>query len=737
MRDILERISKREKFDFAEQDLRELVEALRPKKPSAYKEAEQNFYALIAFLKAYPEFRQGISQCFEQIFEQYSPLSLYTESGILPDTGFFSETFSRLGQKLLPALPKEGELRSLLKKVFYKSSDYLWVQSLPYSIFQEFFQALGLAEGLAKVGEQGDISPSFHQLINALLILSHRITAIGLMPDLVDKLPGIKELQSPFFSLNRELGIYIEKLRLDPRRIYNEEEEDYRHILVMLEQCRESIEYIYRNKDKYGVSLRLTYILMRLEQHLKRLEILLFLVEKEQKQLWGEKLVYLFKRFVRSENQRHSLRRHLSSHLALLTAKVVDHTSHTGQHYAARNKAEYNTIYKAALGGGAVVALLVCIKSIIAQWHIAPFGEGFLFSLNYALGFVLIYVLHYSLATKQPAMTASALAASIATDQKNRKNKGHSSESIQLVKQIVRTQFISLWGNVLLSFPVAYILAGAYYVLAGEHLVGEEKALKMAKELHLWQSGSLFFAALTGFYLMFSGLVAGYYDNLAVFRRIPERLRAHPLLQRIFSQHRLNIMSDYVGKKLGGLASNIALGILLGSTASLGIIFGLPLDIRHVTFGAGGLAVAVVGTGHSLGLELFLWAALGVVGIGFVNVFVSFNLTLMLALRARSVSRKQMFALYGRLFREFRLRPRGFFLPTETVEEKEGQDEMPEVAKAVARALIADSRELFDDESSALLFEEEAKPAPPSLQISERASSLEEEAEKKDDTEKD
>ena len=34
-------------------------------------------------------------------------------------------------------------------------------------------------------------------------------------------------------------------------------------------------------------------------------------------------------------------------------------------------------------------------------------------SLNYGLGFVLIHLLHFTVATKQPAMTANAIAASM------------------------------------------------------------------------------------------------------------------------------------------------------------------------------------------------------------------------------------------------------------------------------------------------------------------------------------
>jgi len=42
--------------------------------------------------------------------------------------------------------------------------------------------------------------------------------------------------------------------------------------------------------------------------------------------------------------------------------------------------------------------------------HLPLFVEGFLIGTDYAVTFVLLQIFHFALATKQPSMTAAALA---------------------------------------------------------------------------------------------------------------------------------------------------------------------------------------------------------------------------------------------------------------------------------------------------------------------------------------
>lgn len=67
----------------------------------------------------------------------------------------------------------------------------------------------------------------------------------------------------------------------------------------------------------------------------------------------------------------------------------------------------------AGAGGGLVIAALAFIKIQVVSLGLAPGYQAFRVSLNYGIGFVLIHLLHFTVATKQPAMTAALLAAAI------------------------------------------------------------------------------------------------------------------------------------------------------------------------------------------------------------------------------------------------------------------------------------------------------------------------------------
>ncbi|MNL70358.1 Site-specific recombinase [compost metagenome] len=70
-------------------------------------------------------------------------------------------------------------------------------------------------------------------------------------------------------------------------------------------------------------------------------------------------------------------------------------------------------MFRTALGGGFVVGILCIIKILLSKVDTSFFGYAFIYSMNYAFGFIAIYILGFTLATKQPAMTASALIKSL------------------------------------------------------------------------------------------------------------------------------------------------------------------------------------------------------------------------------------------------------------------------------------------------------------------------------------
>jgi site-specific recombinase len=549
-----------------------------------------------------------------------------------------------------------NELSTVLNAVFYKKNDYIWISAIPDEIWVEMLNSIGFLKNT------NDNQPFIiNNLLNSALILAQRITSIGLENEISDKLPAVEDLQSPFFGLTKEVTAYVEKYKQNSGYHYINEE-DYRQILVMLKQCEESVLLLHKNKDKYGVSLYQTHLILRLDQHIRRLRIILALIQENSPENRDFQIVKLFKELVEAENTKYNLRRHFSDYLSLISHKIVEHTSQTGKHYISTNKEEFVKLLWAALGGGFIVAFLVCIKTLVYFLHAPKFWEAFFYSMNYSLGFIIIHLLHFTLATKQPAMTASTIALSLD------KQKGDlMQDSVVMFSQIFRSQMISLLGNVLMVVPIAYLLAWVYQYFYGIPIADIEKASKMVAEIHPLKSFSLVFAALTGVYLMAAGLISGLYDNSVVYNQIPQRIENHPILNKILPKKWLNSLAKYIGKNLGGLAGNFYLGIFLGTTAIIGFMIGIPLDIRHITFSAGAFALSYQVLGEQLVKEEIIWSCIGILGIGFFNVLVSFGLSMMVALKSRRTSFKQFRQLIFALLVYMLKHPLEFFIPPKDV----------------------------------------------------------------------
>ncbi|WP_164311385.1 site-specific recombinase, partial [Streptococcus pneumoniae] len=78
----------------------------------------------------------------------------------------------------------------------------------------------------------------------------------------------------------------------------------------------------------------------------------------------------------------------------------------------------------------------------------------------YGLGFVFIHIAKGTVATKQPAMTAAAIASTISGS--SGKKTQQLAKLAELVVDILRTQFIAILGNISVAMPVALLIALAW-----------------------------------------------------------------------------------------------------------------------------------------------------------------------------------------------------------------------------------------------------------------------------------
>jgi site-specific recombinase len=160
--------------------------------------------------------------------------------------------------------------------------------------------------------------------------------------------------------------------------------------------------------------------------------------------------------------------------------------------------------------------------------------------------------------------------------------------------------------------------------------------------------------------LWLSSLGAGWLENWVTYRRLPDALRHHRMGARVFGKRRMEQLADFVVNHTAGIGGNCTLGFLLGMTPIVGIMFGLPIDVRHITLSTGSLAFS----GCALGIHsITLGACIGIVIIGIMNFGVSFALALLVALRAKEVGNRERIGLAKMVFKRFLRHPLQFFYP--------------------------------------------------------------------------
>jgi site-specific recombinase len=344
----------------------------------------------------------------------------------------------------------------------------------------------------------------------------------------------------------------------------------------------------------------------------------------------------------------------------LLARRVTEQASKSGEHYVTRSRGEFKQMFRAAAGAGTIIAVMALAKLEITALHLPLAWAALAYSLNYGLGFVLIHLLHFTIATKQPAMTAATLAGAL----DGRESREARLDALaDLAADVSRTQWVSIAGNVIVTMLVAFAIALDAALVLGWAPAQPAKAAVLLHDLHPWRSLALAHAAIAGVFLFLSGLISGYYDNQALYHRVPQRLRRVRWLRRVLGTARLDRLADYVERNLGALAGNFLFGCMLGCTPVIGQLFGLPLDIRHVAFASANFAYGLAGLRFDVTLGTVLVTFAGVLAIGLVNLLVSFTLALRVALRSRGIGPEQTVGLWPRVLRRFLDAPRDFFWP--------------------------------------------------------------------------
>lgn len=632
-----------------------LIDQIRPARPNDHPAVIDKLNQLSRLLETQPEYRAALRTLLNTTLANCTQVRLYSDTGILANEGFFATIKRRIGYRFLPPAHQPDSLKDIFGTLFHARTDHVWLAAIPRETWQALWHALHMEEADSFAIQE----TSTLQVLEAIQILTCRIAAIGLEPEMAQNYPAIEDFESPFVHQQIETLRFIEHYRT-ALTAKQRTGEDSRHISVLLDQCEEIIGKVRRNTRRHGISISLTYHLLRLEQHIERMRLLLLLVDPAASEARNEARLTLFLTLVRAENRKYNLRDVMRENTELLAMQVTEHASLTGEHYIAETRSEWKGMFRSAAGAGVIVAVMALCKLLLSQMHLPPLMTAAAFSLNYAAGFILIHLLHMTIATKQPAMTAAHIAAALPPPGQRNANYD---ELAELIIKVFRTQYIAIVGNVLLAMPVALLVFWLFSLLGGEPVINTDKAHHLLHELRPWSGFGLFHAAIAGVCLFLAGLISGYYDNKALYQRIPQRLAALPWLQRLAGLEGCRRLADYIEHNLGALAGNFYFGIMLGSLGTLGFLLGLPIDIRHITFSAANMVYAVGALDFALSWQDLLAAFGGVALIGLVNLYVSFFLALWVALRSRKRRLSELRPLTGKVLQRIWQNPLDCLIP--------------------------------------------------------------------------
>ncbi|HEV8550691.1 MAG TPA: hypothetical protein VGQ57_16715, partial [Polyangiaceae bacterium] len=614
---------------------------------------------LVSALERFPELAARLAGVCTRVLTEGEGLDLFARSGVPADRGLFGETMDRLSRRFLPEPVEARELGQLSLRLFPKKSDLAWLTSVPPSLSGRFAEALGRAvPPEANPGRELD-----RHLADALALVATRVAGVGLYDAIRQRSPGVPLRGSPFFQLPQATNLLFAELS-GPNSVGIAQ--GVSDCQTLLARCHDTVGSVTQNLERAGVSVDVVYRLELITKNLARYAEVLECLGTTDPVARADGRKRLFVRLLEARRYERELGRIVTANLHLLARKIIERAGVTGEHYITRTRREFAVMFFSAAGGGVLTAGTAALKFLIAAGHFAPFIEGMLAGSNYAGTFVAMQLLGFTLATKQPSMTAAALASSMRVSAGQRDLSG----VVTMIARITRSQLAAAAGNIGAVIPSAIALNAYYQHKTGHAFLNEESAEHTFASLHPTQSGTIVFAALTGVLLWMSSVAAGWLENWAVYRRLPEAIAQHRI-GRFLGRRSTAWASRFFVRHLSGVGGNVSAGFLLGMTPVIGKFFGVPLEVRHVTLSAGALTLAACERGFAVfGDAGFRAAVLGIAVVFVMNLTVSFNLALAVALRAREVSWRDRLPIGISVAATFVRSPGQFFFPPRATDEE-------------------------------------------------------------------
>ncbi len=625
-------------------------------------QAASRMAQLQAALRRQPDICAQLGHAFFRWLQQTHLYPGLVSLGLFSRHGMMREIGTHLYDRFNPPPQSALDLRDVLAQAFDSRHDAAWLNAIEPAQWRMLYHLLG--RGAGREAQQAAARHFLSESLHALEMLSIWVAAEELNPDLVRIDRRLLDVDSPFVALQREISLLVRqaqsRLTGNSTDAGTSPPADEDHARVMLDQCHTQVARLKRRGTGVGTgsSMAVAHLLERLEQTLNRLELLLDIHTRASGSRRSRCVLHLCRQLIQAAATRRTIGTVWQSSVKMLSQSITQNTSNHGEHYITRTRSEYWHMLRSAAGAGVIIALMALLKIRIGHLGLGPGLTTLLTCLNYGLGFVLVHMLHFTIATKQPAMTAASFAAAV---QRNERGRAQSARLAELLIDVNRSQSIAVIGNVSIAICVAIGLSLAAAHWLPQPLVDPHSADYLLKANRPIAGLALYYAAIAAVWLFCSGIIAGFFDNRANYLQLEQRISNHPLLRRLLPENLRQRLGRYLHEHYGSMAGNFLFGVLLGLTGYIGHLTGLPLDIRHVAFSSANLGYAAITTG--MHLPAFLLNLCFVLMIGMVNLWVSFALALIVALRARDARLGDWGSLFEALRQQIKQQPWSLIFP--------------------------------------------------------------------------
>lgn len=616
----------------------------------------QRLAIMLDWLDQHRDVRRAVQNALQKTLREATGPELFSTTGLPHEPGFFGELAERLARLLLPRHLSPSDLSSLFTAMFPDPDDAAWLLELDNELLVRLWKLMA---------DDGISHMYWQQVEEAITYLTTTVVADGISPAFRQRLePRMPMRATPFLALRREMEAW---LRAQPGDLGA-----LRSVRMLVAVCHAQTDRIYAHLDEYGVSVSLVYRVERMRAHLQRIGRLIDVRAGVPGEEGRGRMQLLLADLISAHHHRDSVRGLMRRSFALLARKMVERNADHREQAIAHDRASYGRVLRAGLVGGAVIAATALVQTSLSRWGSTQFIDGALASLNYAASFLLIAACGGVLATRQPAVTAPALAARM-----GQLDAEGMRDLIGESGRLLRSQSAGIFGNLLAVVPAALGLAALGWWVLGRLPMSPEHARQELAALSLVGPTPLY-AALTGVLLWLASLAAGFADNWFALRRVREVISNHRRLVHGLGHLRAQRCAAWLERNVATIAGSLALALMLGMAPVLASFFSLPLDVRHVTLSAGTLAAASFSLGwQTLATPAFWLAAGGVAVTALLSVATAFACALALALRSRDLSRPARNVAMRAVLRRFVSRPLFFILPEPSraaVRKDEGDD---------------------------------------------------------------